>query len=210
MNNSYFAQQLQLSRQVATAILMMSVIFLLSACRSGPPPKLYLLDIMPTNVEQRSAYNLPTLGISPVQLPGYVSDARIASINTNGTISLDGDHKWAEEPEQAITRLLIERLRNHTGTTVLTKPWPRDSEPAVRVEVVFDRLLREPLGGAEMAGQILLISGDGRKLLRATPFQIVRNGRSTKKNVFFTAVSLGIDDIARMVADTLIKTETPS
>jgi len=210
MNIFYLPELLQLSQKTVRAFLMLLVISLLGACRSGPPPKLYILDTLPKYIEQRSASTISALGVNQVQLPGYVSDTRIASIKSNGTISLDKNHKWAEEPEEAITRLLIDRLRNHTGATVLPKPWPRESEPTVRVELVFDRLLRGPQGGAQMAGQILLISGNGRQLMRSIPFRIIRSGLSKKKHVFFTSVSQGIDDIAHMVANILLKSEIPS
>jgi len=210
MNKLYLSVLLQLPQKTVRTFLMLLVIALLGACRSGPPPKLYILDTLPQYIEQRSSSSISVLGVSQVQLPGYVSDTRIASIKSNGTISLDKNHKWAEKPEDAITRLLIDRLRNHTGATVLPKPWPRESEPTVRVELVFDRLLRGPLGGAQMAGQILLISGNGRQLIRSIPFRIIRNGLSKKKHVFFTSVSQGIDDIAHMVANILKKSETPS
>lgn len=210
MNKFYLPKLLPLPRKYIRVFLMLLVVSLLGACRSGPPPKLYILDTLPKYIEQRSASNISVLGVSQIQLPGYASDTRLASIKPNGTISLDKNHKWADEPEQAITRLLIDRLRNHTGATVLPKPWPRESEPTVRVELVFDRLLRGPEGGAQMAGQILLISGNGRQLLRSVPFRIIRNGLSKKKHVFFTSVSQGIDDIAHMVANILLKSETPS
>ncbi len=182
-------------------------LMLLSACGSGPPPKLYLLEplqpiaSLPPSVTSSTGIGL--LGMSAVILPGYATNTQIASIGRNGTVVQDDDHRWAEEPEDAITRVLSDRLRERASTTVLLEPWPRDYNPAARVEVVFDRLLREPLGGADMVGQILLLSGDGRKLLRNVPFQIIHYGRDTKKSTFFMAISQGIDDIARMAVQAL-------
>jgi len=178
----------------------------LSACSSGPPAKLYLLESVSTDLEARNLSERPafkSLGISLVELPGYVGDARITSVNQDGTVSHDDRHRWAEEPQAAISRVFSNRLRMRSGSTVLIEPWPRDFAPAARVEVVFAKLLREPLGGVDMAGQILLLSGDGRRLLKAVPFEFTLYGRDVNKQVFFTAVAQGVDDIARMTIQAL-------
>jgi len=181
---------------------------LLSGCLSGPPPKLYLLEPVVTleaDDSQTAVSNkVNRLGISIVGLPGYASDERIAGLGADGSVYQDDRHRWADSPDDAITRVLADRLRAHANATVLIEPWPRDFEPSARVEVVFNRLLREPLGGVDMSGQILLLSGDGRSVLKAMPFQFVHYGHSKDKTVFFTATSLGVDDIARMAVQTLV------
>ena len=52
-----------------------------------------------------------------------------------------------------------------------------------------------------MTGQILLLSGSGRTLLKAVPFNISHGGFDTDSYVFFLAVAKGIDDIARIAVD---------
>ena len=187
------------------ACLLMGA-WLVSACSSGPPPKLYLLEPLQgeeTTEGSTAGPSLEALGLIKVTLPGYASNPQISSINEDGTVSQDTDHRWAEEPANAISRLLAGRLRERADASVLIEPWPRDFRPMARVEVVFDRLLREPRGGADMAGQILLLSGDGRSLLRSVPFEFVLYGRDTARRVFFVAVAKGIDDIADMAVQAL-------
>ena len=190
--------------------LLLAMLFL-SGCGSGPAPKMYLLEpIVALELENEGklvSNTIKNLGISVVALPGYASDARIAGLRNDGSVYQDDDYRWADSPDDAITRVLADRLRAHANTTVLIEPWPRDYKPEARVEVVFDRLLREPLGGVDMAGQVLLLSGDGRKLLNALPFQFVHYGRSLDKAVFFTATAQGIDDIARMAVRILSDNE---
>jgi uncharacterized lipoprotein YmbA len=187
---------------------------LLSGCGSGPPPRLYLLEPVQA-LDQPiqtpgSGKALISLGMSPVILPVYANDAQIASLASDGTVTLDNSRRWAEEPGDAISRVLADRLRAHSAATVLIEPWPRDYAPTARIEVLFDRLLREPLGGAEMSGQIQLLSGDGRRLLKVLPFQIVHYGSDTDMRVFFYALSLGIDDIARMAVQALLEMKIKS
>lgn len=191
-------------RQLRRAFPLLALIgssLLLFACGSGPPPRLYLLEPLPpsegdTTVEPGP--RLDTLGLMQVKVPGYAETAQIASILPDGTIEQSPDHRWAESPDAAITRLLADRLRLRSGATVLSEPWPRDYQAQARVEVVFDRLLREPRGGADMAGQILLLSGDGRTLLQSVPFEFVLYGRETSRRVYFVAVAKALDDIALM------------
>jgi len=191
-------------RQSPRLVLCVALIsFALTACFSGPPPKLYLLEPLIEDPLEAVPPNLTALGLAVVTLPGYVKDERVASRSQSGIVSLSGNHRWAESPDEAITRVLADRLRFHVGSTVLTEPWPRGYSPMARVEVIFDRLLREPLGGVDMAGHIQLISGDGRELLDVLPFQFVYYGRGSEYAQYFAATSLAINDIARMVADAL-------
>lgn len=192
---------------ILRASLLLVASLLLSSCIGGPPPRLYLLEpVVPLGdaIQVTGAQlTISAVGMSPITLPGYVRDAGIASLSDSGTVVVDGGNRWAEEPSAAISRVLAERMRALSGATVLIEPWPRDFAPSARVEVAFDRLLREPLGGADMSGQILLLSGDGRSLLRVLPFQFVHYGASTDRRVFFSAVSRGINDIARMTVRAL-------
>lgn len=192
----------KLTIRLLTGLCLLSM---LAACFSGPPPKLYLLEAPPENpgvaIDRQSVIN--ALGISAVKLPGYAGDDRIASLNSDGSVVQIDGHRWAEDPEAAITRLLSARLRYHAGGTVLIEPWPRDYKPGARVEIVFDRLLREPLGGVDMAGQILLLSGDGRQLLESLTFEIIHLGSTTDQSAFFRATAQGIDDVSRMAVDAL-------
>ena len=187
-------------------LAVLSMMFLslaLTACFSGPPPKLYLLEPLIEDPLDAVPQNVTALGLAVVKLPGYVKDERVASRGNAGVVSISDDHRWAESPDEAITRVLADRLRFHVGATVLTEPWPRGYAPMARVEVTFDRLLREPLGGVDMAGHIQLISGDGRTLSKILPFQFVYYGRGDEFAQFFAATSLAINDIARMVAEAL-------
>lgn len=187
-----------------TLVVLLFSVVMMSACSSGPPPKLYLLespDFDEQSVELAKKSAIKSLGMSPVELPGYASDAQIASLRDDGTIYQDDANRWAEEPVDSITRLLSARLRAHTEATVLIEPWPRDYAPVARVEVSFDKLLRQPDGGARMAGQILLLSGSGRNLLKAVPFNISHTGSDTDSRVFFLSLAKGIDEIARIAVE---------
>ena len=161
---------------------------------------MYLLEpvLAPELVEPIA--KVTDLGLTVVRLPGYANDQRIASRGQERLIVQAEKHRWAEEPEEAITRVLANRLRYITKANVVTEPWPRGYEPQARVEVSLDKLLREASGGVEMAGQIKIIAGDGRSVKAIRTFQVFHYAESTDYNAYFSAVAAGINDIVRIAA----------
>jgi len=160
-------------------------------------------------LRSEAAGEVEALGTALVTLPGYARDPRIASRRGSNRVDIDDEHRWAQEPEEAITRLLAERLRSRAAATVLIEPWPRDFAPEARVEVDFDRLLRTPEGGVEAAGYIRLLSGNGREVLNVQPFRLARRSASVAPAAFFVAVSALVDDLARLALEAL-REGTPS
>lgn len=190
---------MKIHQQLWLALSAFVCVFALSACSSKPPAKLYLLDPVFDLNEETSVNDISAIGLSVVVLPGYANDQRIASRGAGARVVFDDNNKWADSPDEAITRVLAQRLQDFADADVLIEPWPRGFEPQVRVEVVFDRLLREDTGGAEMAGQIRISSGDARKVLAVNRFRFIHYADSTDPSDYFDAVSAGINDVARMI-----------
>lgn len=200
-------------RKARAMTLIVSTMLLFSACGSGPPPRLYLLERPPVPADASDSIAQSTinaLGISEVKVPGYASDTRIANLKSNGVVVQIDDERWAEEPEDAITRLFAEQLRRRTGSSVLIEPWPRDYDPEARVEVTVEKLVREPDGGANLSGRIYLISGDGRRLLKALAFNTRASGSSLDATEFFRAVAVIVDELARLSIEALQALEAQS
>lgn len=175
---------------------------LTGACKSGPAPRLYVLEPAATQAAPVTD-TFDAIGTAIVTLPGYARDARIASRDAGIGVSLDDEHRWAEEPEEAITRVLLDSLRRHGGGSVLLEPFPRDFEPDARVEIDFDRLLRTAAGGAQASGRILLLSGDGRRLVDVLPFELERSAGSRSPTAFFLTLSRMIDELAQSALERL-------
>lgn len=187
------------ARHLRASLWVLSLVVFLSGCAGGPPAQLFLLEPLsePDLAIDTSQVSIRALGLATVSLPGYAQDEKIANRGPEGSVILDDRHQWAEEPEAAMTRTLSSSLRIHSGATVISEPWPRGFEPEARVEVVFDRLLREPDGGVDMEGQVHLISGNGRRVLSVRPFDIRIGGLTETPAAFFAAISRGLDAIAR-------------
>jgi len=194
------AKTIRIGRSLAALSLCAS----LGACLSGPPPVRYLLE--PTNASSSSvpqAGRLESLGLATVVLPGYVRDSAITGRGEGRRLAIDEGAQWAEAPDVAVTRVLAESLRRHSGADVLIEPLPRGFDPQSRVEIVFDRLLGNRRGGVDIAGQIRLISGNGRKLDGVLPFRFGYRAPADGHDGFFSALAVGLDDAAKLIIDAL-------
>ena len=183
------------ARRAGTLALALAVV----GCASGPPAPRYLLEPAPVDGVQALPRALDSLGLAAVALPGYVEDSSIVGRGVAGPLDVDTGAQWSESPESALTRTLAESLRLRSGASVLVEPLPRGFDPEARIEVVFDRLLRNASGGAEMAGQVQLIAGDGRELISVRSFEFARPGSNDSDAAFFDALSIAVDDLARLI-----------
>lgn len=184
-------------------IIIFLVSVLVMSCSAGPAPKQYLLEPVLDPVNESNPPSISAVALAEVTVPSYASDDRVASRNEQHQIVYEENAKWADSPDEALTRVLANRLRFFLEANVIVEPWPRGYEPQARVEVQFDKLLRETTGGAELSGQIRIISGDGKKMLDVRTFQFVRYANTRDPNAFFMAVSAGVNDVSRMAADAL-------
>ncbi len=186
-----------------TRLLICIACVLVMSCKSGPAPRQYLLEPVLDPVNESIPPSISAVALAEVMVPAYVEDDRLASRNADHRIEYDPDIKWADSPNDAITRVLANRLRFYLEANVIVEPWPRGYEPEARIEVQLDKLLREATGGAEMSGQIRIISGNGKKMINVRTFQFIRYANSRDPNSYFAAVAAGVNDISRMAADAL-------
>ncbi len=182
----------------------------LAGCGSGPAAKLYLLEPVVDGQQTRTPTKAQDIGIAVVKVPGYADSKPIATRIGGTRVIVHDNHQWAEDPDAAITRVLANRMRAYTGGNVIIEPWPRGFEPQARVEFDFDKLLRDERGGAEVAGQLRVISGDGREVIAVRSFQVLHEAGGNEVEDFFRALSLAINDIARLATFTLQSSEAPN
>ena len=174
-----------------------------AGCASGPRAPRYLLEPAAVDRVEPLPRALDSLGLETVDLPGYVEDSSLVGRGPDGTLAVDAGAHWSEAPDAALTRTLAESLRLRSGASVLVEPLPRGFEPEARIEIVFDRLLRNGSGGAELGGQARLVAGDGRRLLSVRTFEITRPGRDDSDAAFFEALAIAVDDLARLIVAAL-------
>jgi len=184
-------------------VLLCCVFVVTVGCSSGPPARQYLLEPVLDPVNEWVSPDIDAVALAEVVVPAYATDQRLASRDEQYQIEYDDKIKWAESPDEALTRVLANRLRYYLDANVIVEPWPRGYDPKARIEVQLDKLLREATGGAEMSGQIRIISGDGKAMIDVRTFQFVRYANNRDPDSFFAAVAAGVNDISRMAVDSL-------
>ncbi|MCG8441346.1 MAG: PqiC family protein [Caulobacterales bacterium] len=182
-----------------SALLLAAAALLASACSSAPP-QLYLLSA-PTPAETAAPEGrYAVVGLAELTLPAYGRGEKIVSQGEGEQLLRDDDHRWAEPPEEALTRAVSRALRSRIAASVVAEPFPRGLDPDLRVLIRFDRFLRAADGRSEMAGQFVLMSGDGRAVRRIEAFDIAMAGRGEGYSAYVDAVSRSVDELTARIA----------
>jgi uncharacterized lipoprotein YmbA len=102
---------------------------LLAACTSKPVNH-YLMSPL-TGVPAETAHHDDSLGVGPVQLPGYLNRPNLVTRTSPTRIEVPGDHKWGAPLDTHLTATLAENLRQRLGLgSVLVYPW----QPGTRLD----------------------------------------------------------------------------
>lgn len=140
-----------------------------TACAAPGAPKQYLL----TAPEAASgAVALPTIGLREIALPLYARRPQIASQEAGGAVSASDDHRWADDPPRAATRLIARRLTAIGGGAVFQEPWPLSASPDTIVAIEVDRFIGALGGDVVLEGVVLVTDAKGRKRPATLPFLI--------------------------------------
>ena len=152
-------------RFVFAAILAASV----TACAAPGAPKQYLL----TAPEAASgAVALPTIGLREIALPLYARRPQIAAQEAGGAVSASDDHRWADDPPRAATRLIARCLTAIGGGAVFQEPWPQSAAPGVIVAVEVDRFIGALGGDVVLEGVLIATDPTGKQRPATRPFLI--------------------------------------
>ncbi|MEL6365543.1 MAG: PqiC family protein [Pseudomonadota bacterium] len=184
------------ARPIAAALALLA-----AACASKPP-KLYLIEDAPNAGGPQQAREL-YVGVARVALPAYASDARIARRSEGGRLILDDDHRWAEPPEDSLTRVLSSQIARELGGLSVSEPFPRGFKLDIRVASTFDQFLLTENGEAVMTGTISYITGDGRRTLKIEPFSVKTGVTGASMGDYAAAVSVNLAEIGGQIAGTV-------
>lgn len=186
-----------------------ALVLILSSCSGSPPPDLYLLDVGSAGPKDTMPW-YERIGMEKVRLPAYAQSDRIASLRSDHIVVQDDDNRWAEPPEEALSRVLALSLGRQLGGDVVVEPFPRGFDPDLRVQIRFDRFLRNGEGASEIAGQVTLLSGDGRSVLDIERFDVVTGASDLRYAAYVEAVSLAVDTLSERITASAISLSGPA
>ena len=146
--------------------------FVLAGCAAAPEPRQYLLEapVMPAPVA--AAPTAPTIGLREIALPLYARRQQIAAFDLNGNVTASDEHRWAEEPAPAATRLLARTITDQSGAQVFVEPWERSAAPDIVASVEVDRFIGTLGGEVVLLGQLALAPTKSTARPQTFPFDI--------------------------------------
>lgn len=158
-----------MTMRILPALALAALVAACAASNAPDGPRLYLLEAdAPAAPAQPVAVSV---GVREVGLPLYARRDRIAA-QADGAITASDEHRWAEEPPRAATRLIARRLGASTGADVFVEPWTPGAGPDVIVTIVVDRFIGSLGGEATLAGQATLVRADRRGSPRTVDFAL--------------------------------------
>lgn len=122
--------------------LLICFILGVSACgSSGPATSYYSLFASSSEQVDEQTKKPVALGVTLVNLPGYLQTSSIVSRTSGQKLNVSGFHAWAEPFEEAITRTVAGNLRNTTGIErVVAFPWDMRLRPNQQLQVDIEQL----------------------------------------------------------------------
>lgn len=186
------------SKNLAAKWLVVFLSLGLGACGA---PNRFLLDLPAAGsiTAGQSEYN--RIGLQMVSLPEYASSEKIASLLAGAVIVQDENNRWAESPADAVARHLAAGISRRLSAVVLVEPFPRGFNPGLQIEVRFDRFIRHvPRGNAELGGQFVLSSGDGRTVRHIERFSIVNPLPTDDYAGYISGLDDGLSEIAAAIS----------
>lgn len=146
--------------------LFAGVLIGLSGCASTD---YYLL---PPPAAATKATSGPSIAVADLSLPSYADALEIAVLTQGGAVTLSKEALWADTPRRALTRHLVAALQQRLGGVIGTEPWPSYEQPALRLEVIVDRMIGTPGGALEFDGQYILVARDSGRITASNRFAI--------------------------------------
>lgn len=180
--------------------LALATLLTIGGCADALGPSYYLLEAPGAAAPAATAG--PVLGLREIALPLYARRPQMAVREVTGEVQLSDNHRWAEEPPRAATRLLARLLSNRTGRAIAIEPWSIDIDPKTLVQVEADYLIGSLAGEIRFSGQVRIIDRSGQRVVRIEPFEITAPVGETHANLAAAhgvAVAALADHIAELL-----------
>ncbi len=173
---------------------------LLAACAAAAPegPNFYLLDApLP---EAAPASDAAEVGLRELALPLYARRPQMAVATESGALLVSDDHRWAEEPARAATRLVARALAARRGAPVYADPWPQGARPEIVATVEVDRFVGALGGEIALEGQITLARLAARNRAETATFSIRAPVAGQDHAALAAAYGAALDELAAELA----------
>lgn len=177
------------------APLLAAAALALAACAGQPD--FYLLP-PPQPVTQRAS-PVGSIAVAEISLPAYADALEIAVLVAPGTATADRQALWADTPRRALTRHLIASLEARLNARVIGEPWPGYDQPAMRIEVIADRLIGAPGAGLDFAGQFVVVAPESGRVVATERFRVTAPVAGEDNAALMAAHARAVEDLADLI-----------
>lgn len=176
-------------------------VLLLAACASQPTNyyRLAAQDAQSTPAVSGSARSQVVVSVN---LPDYLNTANIAYQNSDVEISLAQNNLWAEAPEPAIARLLVNDLSKRLPQTAWLTGSTAASYRGTTILVALDQFNGRHDGHAVISGQ-WLIRDSNQQLLGAYPINIEVTQYGNGYDALVRALNQGVHQLSAQIGSQL-------
>lgn len=169
----------------------------------GADPAYYLLP-PPQAAPERIDVAPASVAVAEISLPSYAEANEIAVLMETGAVMLNQDALWADTPRRALTRHLVAALQARIDAEIGGEPWPELDRPALRLEVIADRLIGRNDGTVEFAGTFTIVAPESGRIVASDRFAqaipITQEGYDGLLSAHARAIDVLADLIAARIA----------
>lgn len=180
----------------------LALLMLAAACSSPVGPYFYLLEA-PAGAAQATAPSRLSVGVREIGLPLYARRPQMAVRDETGAIVSIDEHRWADDPPHAATRLVARRLATLRGAPAYVDPWPQGAEPDLIATVEVDRFLGALGGEVAFDGQYTVADVDRREGAVTRPFAISVPVQGSDYAALAAAYGEALSNLADILAEAL-------
>ncbi len=146
-------------------LLLLPLAFLLAACGSTPPTKVYTLTPSETRPVTEAEAGAPTIFVDPTAVAEYVDRTQMVTRAGDYRLSLHEFAIWSEPLGELITRSVVDDLSARFGDDqVMQTPIPLYDYPDWRVELAVLRFDVDQGGEAVIDARWTLLDGRDDRL----------------------------------------------
>lgn len=156
------------------------LLFIFTGCKNfrpvEDPNRFYVLSsVAKPSTDVRENQSL-TIGVAPVDLPGFLQNTRIAVRRGTNEISYSDYRQWAEHLDKGIQRVLASDLSTYLPSArVITSAW-QPADVKAEVHVAIRRFELDESGQATLECEWRIVSPDNASVLHLDHALITKKG----------------------------------
>jgi uncharacterized lipoprotein YmbA len=170
-----------------------------------PPVTFYTLrSIPPTSQSAGGGAFVATIGIHPLELPGYVNRTYMTTRSSQHQLEMSSLHRWAEYPDRMVQRVLGDNLRVLLPRArVVDPPWPVGLHADFSLAVQFRELIKTPENDVLLSASWTITDMAEPSAMQSHRIVLAEPVEGSGYDDLAAAHSRALEELCRSIASTL-------